>query len=62
MAERSIIDHRVLKERLFPNGASGVTDENDTLRTALLWGPVSTETYLASLHPEDVSLFMMIWM
>ena len=57
MAERSIIDHRVLKERLFPNGASGVTDENDTLRTALLWGPVSTETYLASLHPEDVSLF-----
>ncbi|MFS8159238.1 MAG: hypothetical protein ACMG6E_03320, partial [Candidatus Roizmanbacteria bacterium] len=58
MAERSIIDPRSLQESLFPGGRRGVVDENDRLQSALFWGPVSVETYLARLFPKDVSLFL----
>ena len=36
----------------------GIFDENDTLKSAVTWGPVGAEAVLAQFYPPDISLFL----
>jgi len=36
----------------------GIYDENDTLKSAVTWGPVGIEAVLAQFYPPEISLFL----